>query len=661
MLLAIGSFQTSKTTAAGSGYPGYVICTWSSTNNVSNNTSTISWSLKGGSDYSSTTWYTMTGPVKLTIDGKVVYSNSNRFQMKKNQVFASGTTTISHYSSGLRNVSVELEAAVWSYSVNCTYSGAIAMTPNPVYNLSISAGAGSKIYVYRTSSLAGSQGNMSAGTKKLYYGDTLKITYSPEANYTINTHTVNGTTFTSGNTHTVKGHVTVVSSATPLSSTIGATDANIGSISTITINRYNSSYTHTLTYKFGNLTGTIETKSTNTTIAWLIPTTFYEQIPNSKSGKCTITCTTYNGNTSLGTSSYTLTVYASEESCAPIVSGTVEDINATTLSLTGDKLKLIRYQSTAKCSITVSAKNSSSIAAKYINGEPISGDSKTFLNVSDTSFTFKTIDSRGYASSKTISPEIIPYIQLTINPVINRPTPTGSEIVISFNGNYYNGSFGATNNTLKVRYRYKVLGEPLFSEWKEIASTNYVIGTSTFNTTKSVSLGNNFDYHNAYTFQIQAIDGTPEHQLSTVTKNIDIAKGEPIFDWGENDFNFHVPVSIMGDSLSIFPVEEGIKDGWHYRLWSNGTKECWTRGSKTNINMTANNYSGYYYSNPIEVPMPINFETIVFASCDGGSTSLINFLKQCSLSGNVFRFWVCGLAKTATDINITYNLYVMGN
>lgn len=629
--MASGNFQTSKTAAAGSGYPGYVICTWSSTNNAANNTSTISWSLKGGSDYSSTTWYTMTGPVTLTIDGRVVYSSPTRFQMKKNQVFASGTTTISHYSSGLRGVSVKLEAAVWSYSINCTYSGTISMTPNPVYNLSISAGTGSKIYVYRTSSSTGGHGNMSAGTKKLYYGDTLKITYSPETNYTINTHTVNGTTFTSGNTHTVKANVTVVSSATPLSSTIGATDANIGSISTITINRYNSSYTHTLTYKFGELTGTIETKSTKTSIAWLVPTAFYEQIPNAKSGKCTITCTTYNGNTSLGSSSYTLTIYASEELCAPVVSGTVEDINTTTLALTGNKSKLIRYKSSAKCSIVASAKNSSAITSKYINGKAVTSDSETLLNVSEFSFTFKTVDSRGYSSSLTVSPEVIPYIQLTINPIITRPTPTGSDMMVSFSGNYYNGSFGTENNTLRIRYRYKIIGDSIFSDWQEIKSTDYIFGTSTFNTIEPVSLGNNFDYHYAYTFQIQAMDGTSEHTLSTITKNIDVAKGEPVFDWGESDFNFHVPVSIEGKKVSSFVIEEGKSGIWTYRLWSSGEAECW---GVTKTNMACSTQwsdSGLYISSTyISERYPIDFIeaptcTYSINSYDGvgGGSSLI--------------------------------------
>ena len=47
----------------------------------------------------------------------------------------------------------------------------------------------------------------------------------------------------------------------PRASTITATDANIGSASTINVNRASTYFTHTVTYSFSGLTGTIVTKS----------------------------------------------------------------------------------------------------------------------------------------------------------------------------------------------------------------------------------------------------------------------------------------------------------------------------------------------------------------------------------------------------------------
>lgn len=82
----------------------------------------------------------------------------------------------------------------------------------------------------------------------------------------------------------------------------------MGSAGTITISRASSSFTHTLTYSFGNTSGTIITKTTATSVKWTPPLSLASQIPNATSGTCTITCTTYNGNTNIGSKTCTLTV-----------------------------------------------------------------------------------------------------------------------------------------------------------------------------------------------------------------------------------------------------------------------------------------------------------------------------------------------------------------
>ena len=88
----------------------------------------------------------------------------------------------------------------------------------------------------------------------------------------------------------------------PRTSSVTCADGNIGSATTININRASSSFTHTLSYSFQGLTGTIVTKTTSTSIGWTIPTTFFSKIPNSMSGQGTITCQTYSGDTLVGTS-----------------------------------------------------------------------------------------------------------------------------------------------------------------------------------------------------------------------------------------------------------------------------------------------------------------------------------------------------------------------
>lgn len=85
-------------------------------------------------------------------------------------------------------------------------------TYTPTYALSINAGTGSAIVVNRTSSSIGGTGNLSNGAT-LYQNDVLKITFGANEGYALKTHTVNDSTFTSGNSHTVSGNVVIVSTA----------------------------------------------------------------------------------------------------------------------------------------------------------------------------------------------------------------------------------------------------------------------------------------------------------------------------------------------------------------------------------------------------------------------------------------------------------------
>ena len=92
-------------------------------------------------------------------------------------------------------------------------------TSATAYTLTLTQGSNSTISVNRSSSNLASTGALSNGAK-LYSGDKLTISFSAATGYNIGTHTVNGSTFTSGGSHTVSGNVTVVSSATKKTYTV---------------------------------------------------------------------------------------------------------------------------------------------------------------------------------------------------------------------------------------------------------------------------------------------------------------------------------------------------------------------------------------------------------------------------------------------------------
>ena len=245
----------------------------------------------------------------------------------------------------------------------------------------------------------------------------------------------------------------------PRTSSVSSTNANIGENITITINRASSSFKHTLSYSFCNLSGTIATKTSSTSVSWKLPTTFYAQIPNSKSSWGTITCDTYSGSTKIGSSSCRFDVYVKESTNKPGISATVVDINDTTKELTGDENKLIRYYSKVRFSLTSSPKNSATTTTRSVvyNGRTFTGGSGNswtdlFSEVVSGSYQFSVTDSRGFTNSKTINKTFIEYVKLTCYMSTTNPTASG-ECTININGNYFNGSFGSINNTLSVQYK----------------------------------------------------------------------------------------------------------------------------------------------------------------------------------------------------------------
>lgn len=342
---------------------------------------------------------------------------------------------------------------------------------------------------------------------------------------------------------------TVTLPTIPRASSISCTEANIESNPTITIARASSSFTHTITYQFGTLSGTIATKTTATSItSWTIPAAFYAQIPNAKRGYGTLTCTTYNGTSQVGTAtSCTFWVSTDEAKCKPTVSGYVIDTNHETVHLTGDaENTLVRFYSTASCALTASLnKNAEKFLAKTINNVSVSGSTLDIENVETGTFDFYAKDSREYFNSDKVVKNLIPYVRLTADVIAQRTDPTSGNATLHIEGNYYNGSFGAVSNFITVGYRQGNSGAFTYVT-PTISNNRYSI---TINLT-------GLDYTKAFNYEVVVTDA-----LEAVLKPTTIQKGIPVFDWGEDDFNFNVPVIINGVNIleKLAELEQLVK------------------------------------------------------------------------------------------------------
>ena len=367
------------------------------------------------------------------------------------------------------------------------------------------------------------------GGDKLIAAFTVTVSHNPDGT---KKPTISATGYISGTTLTSTSISRAVELDTiPRASSISCTTANVESKPTISISRASASFTHTITYHFGTLTGTITTKTTATSItSWAIPASFYGQIPNAKTGRGTLTCTTYSGNTAIGTSTCDLDVTTDETKCKPTVSGTVVDTNTATIALTGDKNILVRYCSTALCTIAATLnKSAGSIMAKTINNVAVSGNTLTIANVETGVFDFWAKDSREYPGTDKEVKTLVLYEKLTNNAIVQRTDPTSGNATLTLEGNYFSGSFGAASNALTVKYRQ--------------GSGAYVTVTPSISGNKytaTVPL-TGLDYTQTFSFEVVVSD-----KISSVTKKLTLQKGIPVFDWGEDDFAFNVPVKIDG-------------------------------------------------------------------------------------------------------------------
>lgn len=234
--------------------------------------------------------------------------------------------------------------------------------------------------------------------------------------------------------------------------------------------------------------------------------------------------TVIGGTTYYSTADKTLTII----NATPTISNAaIVDTGTSSTALTGDSSKIINAHNYLKASFTATGLKGATIASTSITcgNQVINSTSGNFNNATSGTFVFRVKDSRGNTNSYTLTKTLIPYIPLTCNFDTNNPTAEG-DMTFKISGNYYNGSFGTTNNTLTVQWRYKE-NDGAFSAWQTPTPT---IEDGTYYVTPRLE---GLNYQSVYTFEVKASDKIYNHTLS---KSV---RATPIFDWGERDFNIN--------------------------------------------------------------------------------------------------------------------------
>lgn len=261
------------------------------------------------------------------------------------------------------------------------------------------------------------------------------------------THDSNGkktlTCSASFTTGVSSGTVTASTSKTlttiPRNSTLSVSNGTLGTSQTLTVTRQATSFTHTITYKCVSDSGTIATKSSSTDISWTPPLTLANQNTTGSSVSITLTITTYSGDASVGSNSYTITC-SIPASVKPTVSMNLSD-DSGYLSAFG---KYIQGMSKVKVSLTASGDQGSTIKSYevVVDGRTYASSSFT-TNVISRSGTLTVdatvTDSRGRTAttSSTISvaeyaKPMITYLSVRRSDSSGNPSSSGTYLAVRF-------------------------------------------------------------------------------------------------------------------------------------------------------------------------------------------------------------------------------------
>ena len=338
------------------------------------------------------------------------------------------------------------------------------------------------------------------------------------------------------------------------------TNGIIGQVATISTEGSEAAGTGTysIEYEFGSLTGVIKDnispQNVPATISWTIPTSFYNEIPDttSKTGKLISYYYTRGNKMVNSTSTFIAKI---PDSDVPTITASVVTTDALSSQLSGNTSTIINGVSNVKVTMSATPTQGSTIVNQYFyyqrNYYPMAiQNTKTLTGGYDGVFDFGAIDTRSRKGTSRITLTAIDYRRPTIS-IDDVSISTSGVATISISGTWFNGSFGATANTLTVQYRYKSSSSSSWGSWTTISNvTKNSDGTYSATATKS-----GLSYTDTYNFEARVTD-----KINTVSSKEYTGKSLPVFDWSKDDFNFNVPVSILSPTNSNNPTTKQYVD-----------------------------------------------------------------------------------------------------
>lgn len=278
----------------------------------------------------------------------------------------------------------------------------------------------------------------------------------------------NITTYTV-NAFSVYGNAVLDTIARGSTPTLSASTVAMGNAITINTNRASDSFTHKLTYSFGNTTGTIA-ENVGASYPWTVPLDLAKQIPTTTSGTVTVYCETFNGSTSLGTKAVTFTATVPDT-----VKPTISKVVCTDpIGLATTYGGYVQGKSKVNVATTASGAYGSEISTcrVTIGSTTLAGTNVTsdvLYNSGSNSISVTVTDSRGRTASYPTSITVLAYTSPTITKFTayrcdsdGTENPEGTYVKVA-----YAGAITALNNknSKSFKVEYKTESAETYTSW----------------------------------------------------------------------------------------------------------------------------------------------------------------------------------------------------
>lgn len=376
--------------------------------------------------------------------------------------------------------------------------------------------------------------------------------------------------------------------------TVAATE--LGKTATITIDRKNSGFKHTLRYNWNGMTGTIAT-NVDTSYNWTLPMEFANPLPNATSSWGRVFIDTYSGSTKIGTTEATFTA-SIPENVKPTLAGiTLTDSNTKVKNLLNTANTFVQVMSNIQVGFNDASgaygSTISSYRAEILGKNQNTNSNNGLLGIMNfngaVTIRATVTDSRGRTSNPVdVNATVLEYFTPQLSFSASRSGSSSTTITVARNAKIAPLTVGNNQkNTMKLTFKYKEHSATSFTT--DTGSAGGTWTTISSLTNSSANLGATFSVLKSYD-----IIGTIEDSFTSYDFLITI---------GTESFPLALKVDRMG--LGKLPEQAGIIDSaWeyhynnkpiqHHQLTNNdGTAILLTEGSDLNSVTTPGCYNGY--------------------------------------------------------------------